>query len=95
MRNRSYVNQCLSSKWGMAGPKDTSKQRANMQARNEARYQKRLQQALEAREQLKGKVPDEWLELLVPKISVIESQMPIAAFTKSSDGRGFGENLRR
>ena len=63
MRNRSYVNQCLSSKWGMAGPKDTSKQRANMQARNEARYQKRLQQALEAREQLKGKVPDEWLEL--------------------------------
>ncbi len=83
----------------MAGPKDTSKQRANMQARNEARYQKRLQQALEAREQLKGKVPDEWLELLVPKtvpkISVIESQMPIAAFTKSSDGRGFGENLRR
>ena len=47
----------------MAGPKDTTKQRANMQARNEARYQKRLQQALEAREQLKGKVSDEWLEL--------------------------------
>ena len=47
----------------MAGPKDTTKSRANMQARNEARYQKRLQQALEAREQLKGKVSDEWLEL--------------------------------
>ena len=47
----------------MPGANDFTKQRANMQARNEAKYQASLQHALQAREQLRGKVPDALLEM--------------------------------